>query len=1167
MTTATLPIGREVRLNDRYDLDEGAMLLSGTQAMVRIIFDQMRADRRAGLNTGALVSGYPGSPIGGFDMELSRLRDLRAALNVVHKPGLNEDLGATAVWGSQLAPGLPTANVDGVLGVWYGKAPGLDRSGDALRHGSHIGAHPKGGMLALAGDDPGAKSSTLPSASETLLATFKMPVLVPGTPQEIVDLGLHAVALSRASGMWASLKIATNVADAVASVTIAPGRVQPVPVVVEEDGVPYVHVPSAEVAPPLSVNMERTLVGVRQRIALAYAAANGLDRVVFDSPGARLGIVAAGTTYYDLREALLTLGLDEDMLARIGVRILKLDMVWPLQPQVMKDFARGLDEILVVEEKDGFLERSIREVLYDVTERPRVIGKLDPEGETLLPAMGALDPDLIARAVAARVQGDGEIESVAARLRALDGPIPLPLLDAPVRTPFFCSGCPHNSSTEVPEGALVGAGIGCHAMVVISPEGKGEIIGVTHMGAEGVQWIGQAPFLDADHIFQNLGDGTFHHSGSLAVRAAKASGVNITYKLLYNSTVAMTGGQDVQGGMTVPDLTRWFEAEGIAKVVVTSDDPDKYKGVALSSIADVRPRAQLIAAQTELSKIPGVTVLIHDQGCAAEKRRLRKRGKMVDPTKRAFINSRVCEGCGDCGQKSHCLSVQPHDTEFGTKTQIHQSSCNKDYTCIEGDCPSFLMVEGGTKAAFGALEPPSDLPEPVPATVGDDVTLRLVGIGGTGVVTVGQVLGMAAVLDGKETTGLSQTGLAQKGGQVVSDVRFLPAGEAHTNRASNGTVDGYLAFDLLGATSPANLLTASPDRTVAIVSTSEIPTASMIGAPDERFVQIDRSLGKIEEVTRAKDNVYIDAQQLAQSLFGDHMPSNSIMIGAAWQRGLIPVSLKAMQEAYRLNGAAVETNLAAFQWGRAAVAAPELIARAAQPAAALPEPVVDPRAAGIAARAEAAAGSDLERLVEIRVNELIAYQSARYAESYADFVGKVARAERHAGTAGAVTEAVARNLYKLMAYKDEYEVARLHLDPVEQARIAAEFGEGAKVKYLLHPPALRAMGMDRKLELGKWFTPGFRALRRMRAVRGTKLDLFGYAEVRRVERELPGEYRGLVETALGRLDSDYETAAELCELPDVIRGYEDIKLRNVKKFRTQARRLERKLGETTAAAR
>jgi indolepyruvate ferredoxin oxidoreductase len=1164
--TASLPIHREVKLSDRYDLDDGVMLLSGTQAMVRIIFDQMRADCRNGLNTGALVSGYPGSPIGGFDLELSRQRKLREALNVHHVPGLNEDLGATAVWASQIAPSLPGAKVEGVVGIWYGKSPGVDRSGDALRHGSHIGAHPKGGMLALAGDDPAAKSSTLPSASESLFAAFKMPVLVPGTPQEIVDLGLHGIALSRASGMWAALKINTNVADAVASVDLSSDRVRPRPVVVEEDGKPYVHEPRPDVAPPLSVNMERTLVGVRRRLAIAYAEANGLDRVVFDPPNATIGMVAAGTTYYDLREALLTLGLDEDMLARLGVRLLKLDMIWPLQERAIRDFARGLEEILVVEEKDGFVERSIREILYDLAERPVVVGKRDPDGERLLPEMGALDPDVIARAVAARVQRKGEVESIQARLRALDQPIPLPMADAPIRTPFFCSGCPHNRSTEVPDGALVGAGIGCHAMIVISPEGKGNITGVTQMGGEGVQWIGQAPFVEADHIFQNLGDGTFHHSGSLAIRAALAAKVNITYKLLYNKTVAMTGGQDVEGAMSVPDITRLLEAEGVAKVIVTTDDPGRYRGVQLASIAEVRPRSELVAAQEELRRIPGVTVLIHDQGCAAEKRRLRKRGKVPDPAQRAFINSRVCEGCGDCGQKSHCLSVQPLDTEFGPKTQIHQSSCNKDYSCLDGDCPSFLVVEGGKRETFDALRPPTDLPEPVPATVGDDVTLRLIGIGGTGVVTVGQVLGMAAVLDGKQTTGLSQTGLAQKGGPVVSDVRFLPADE-HTNRAARGTVDGYLAFDLLGATNPANLATASADRTIAVVSTSEVPTASMIGSPDTRFADISESLATIEQVTRKKDNVYLDAQALAESLFGDHMPSNSIMIGAAWQRGLIPLSLEAMEEAYRLNGAAVEKNLAAFHWGRAAVAAPDAIAQAARPKVPPPEVPVDPRARPIIASVGPDPGSELERLLEIRVPDLIAYQSPAYAKRYAAFVARVLAAERAAGTDGRVTEAVARNLHKLMAYKDEYEVARLHLDPVERARIEEEFGKGAKVRYLLHPPVLRALGMDRKIELGRWFDPAFRTLRRMRRLRGTRLDPFGYAEVRKVERALPGEYRRYVEIALLRLDSDYETALELCELPDMIRGYEEIKLRNVKKFRGRARILERRLRKPTEAVR
>jgi indolepyruvate ferredoxin oxidoreductase len=1160
----SLPIAREVRVADRYELDRGQMLLTGTQALVRLVMDQMRADRLAQLNTGALVSGYPGSPLGGFDSELARQRKLNEALGIVHTPGLNEDLAATAVWGSQIVPSLPGARVDGVLGVWYGKSPGVDRSGDAFRHGTFAGAHSKGGLLALCGDDPACKSSTLPSASEATLAALKMPVFAPGTPQEIIDLGRHAIAMSRASGLWTALKVATNVADAASTVELDPDRVVPKAVEVEDRGRPYIHVPNGSVGPPHVHEMERTLTGPRRALALEYIKANGLNRVTVESPRARLGVVAAGSTYYDLREALTTLGLTDERLQEAGVRLLKLGVIWPLDADGMRRFASGLDEILVIEEKEPFLETAIRDALYAAADRPRVLGRRDEEGVELLPRVGQLDPDHIARAVGGRVQRLGPVESVQARLEALDRAAAPPVVAGPLRAPFFCSGCPHNTSTDAPEGALVGAGIGCHSMVVLSPAGKGELTGVVQMGGEGAQWIGQAPFVEANHIFQNIGDGTFHHSGSLAARAAVASGVNMTYKLLYNDAIAMTGGQDIQGGMSVPDITRLLEAEGVRRIIVTTDEPERYRGVKLAGIAEVRDRSDVIGAQKELQAVRGVTFLIHDQACAAEKRRARKRGLLPEPAQRAHINLRVCEGCGDCGRKSHCLSVHPVDTEFGGKTEIHQASCNKDFSCLEGDCPSFLVIEPG-KGRVAKIPPalPS-LPAPHAPHARGDITLRLIGIGGTGVVTVAQVLGMAAVLDGKRTVGLSQTGLAQKGGPVISDVRFVE-GEGRANRAVAGGVDGYLAFDLLGATNPVNLRTANPDSTVAVVSTSVVPTGGMIGAPEARFADIDQSLAAIGACTREGDNVYLDADRFAAALFGSDQASNTLLLGAAWQRGLIPLSLEAIEEAFRLNGAAVELNLAAFGWGRAAVARPEVVAPLVAPV--LPGPPSPSRTERrLIELVNAAPGSELQRLVTIRVPELVAYQGLRYAREYAEFVARAHAADRQAGGRGAAAEAVARNLYKLMAYKDEYEVARLHLDPVERARISAEFGADAKVSYLLHPPMLRAFGMKRKLALGPWFDPAFRALRSARRLRGTPLDVFGYAKVRRVERSLPQAYRTIAERAWMLLESDYATAVAILETPDIIRGYEEIKLAGVETFRARVNTLFRAAGSTTDAS-
>jgi len=1139
-----------VALDDKYLLEDGRALLTGVQGLVRLALDQHRADRRRGLHTGTMISGYQGSPLGGLDQELARNRDLCEEHHVFHVPGLNEELGATSAWGSQLAARLPGARYDGAIGLWYGKAPGLDRAADSLRHGNFVGVSRTGGGLAVVGDDPSCKSSTIPSASEALLRSLHMPVFYPGSVQEVVDLGLHALACSRASGLWSGFKVVTGVADALGSAEFAPDRIVPVMPEVEWNGRPYEHVPDGNLLAPGSLELERSMLGPRTELALAYARENGVNRV--QGPrNAWLGIAAAGKSWFDLRQALRDLGLDDAALQRAGVRLLKLGMIWPLEPTLVRDFAGGLDELLVVEEKRAFVEPQLKELLYGVTGAPRIVGKRDEGGERLLADELDLDADAIARAVASRLRARGlRLDSVESRLERLDAlrarPMQLPMA---ARSPFFCSGCPHNSSLKAPEGTLVGAGIGCHTMVLLNPEGKGEITGITQMGGEGAQWIGQAPFTDDRHLVQNLGDGTFHHSGSLAIRAATAAGVNITYKLLYNEHVAMTGGQSIEGQLSVPDLTRWLELEGVKRIIVTAEDTSRYKGVKLAGIADLRGRSELLAAQEELSQVEGVTVLIHDQECAAEKRRSRKRGKAPEPAERIFINERVCEGCGDCGKKSGCLSVLPVETEFGRKTEIHQASCNKDYTCVEGDCPSFLTVIPAKRAKHESPAPPSGLPEPEPVVDGHDFSLRMMGIGGTGVVTVNQVLAMAALIDGRHVTGLDQTGLSQKGGPVTSDLRISAEPHESAGKASAAGVDLYLAFDLLGASNPANLVTADSERTVAVVSTHEVPTGKMVLDTEERFPELAAQLDAVETATRKELNLYLDAQRLSELLFDDHMPSNMLALGAAWQRGALPLSLEAIERAIGLNGAAVEKNLAAFAWGRACVADPdavEALTREDEPQA--PELTERQRELVDAA----AADGEVHRLLEIRVPELAAYQDDAYARRYAEKIGRVLAAEQER-TPGRteLTEAVARNLFKLMAYKDEYEVARLHLDSVPP--------EG-KVWFNLHPPFMRALGLKRKLKLGRWFLPAFRMLRSLRGLRGTKLDPFGMAKVRRVERQLIGEYEDLVLEAMAHLtEQNHATAVELCELPDVIRGYEEIKLRNVALFRTRAKPLVKRL--------
>jgi indolepyruvate ferredoxin oxidoreductase len=1154
-----LPWGvrREVSLQDKYLLEDGRILLTGVQGLVRLPLDQHRADRRRGLHTGTMISGYQGSPLGGLDLEIQRNRKLIDEHHMRHVPGLNEELGATSAWGSQLAANLPGAEYDGVLAMWYGKAPGLDRAADSLRHGNFVGVSRTGGALAVVGDDPSCKSSTIPSASESLLASFHMPVFFPGNVQEVLDLGLHAFACSRASGLWSGFKIITNVADAVGTAEVAPDRVTPV---LPDLG--YEHQPHGNLLAPASLEMERTLLGVRTDLALAYARENGVNRIE-GANDAWLGIVAPGKAYFDLRHALRSLGLDDRALDRAGVRILKLGMIWPLEPEIAREFAHGLEEILVAEEKGPFVETQLKEALYGTPSAPRIVGKRDERGERLLPAELDLDADVIARAVTSRLRNRVQLDSIDARLRKLDEiegrPAALPMAQ---RTPFFCSGCPHNSSIKAPDGTLVGGGIGCHTMVLLNPEGKGEITGITQMGGEGAQWIGMAPFTEDRHLVQNLGDGTFHHSGSLAIRAAVAAGVNITYKLLYNEHVAMTGGQAIEGQLNVPDLTRLLELEGVRRIIVTAEDTSRYKGVKLADIAELRDRKELLASQQELAQVEGVTVLIHDQECAAELRRRRKRGNAPEPAERIWINERVCEGCGDCGQKSSCLSVIPVETEFGRKTQIHQASCNKDYSCLEGDCPSFLTVVPGERAKRGTPALEVELREPERLATADDFAVRMMGIGGTGVVTVNQVLGMAALIDGLHVSGLDQTGLSQKGGPVISDLRISNEPLAAASKSPAGSIDLYLGFDLLGAASENNLVTTDRERTVAVVSTHAVPTGRMVVDVNERFPELAAQLDRIDATTRREHNLYLDAQMLSERLFGDHMMSNTLALGAAYQRGMLPVSADALEEAIRLNGAAVEKNLAAFAWGRAVVAAPDAVERATRP----PEEIVPVRELSKGERelVDVAVNGDrgeLRRLAEVRVPELVAYQDEAYARRWAELVrrGQVAEQERTPGH-GELAETVARQLFKLMAYKDEYEVARLHLDAVEQTKLRAEFGEDVKVAFNLHPPLLRAMGLKRKLKLGGWFVPAFRSLRRMRRLRGTRLDPFGRAEVRRVERELIGEYEALVDEALTLLTPDtHETAVELLELPDLIRGYEDIKLRNVVLYRKRVEATRKRL--------
>src|SRR3984893_13512359 len=1042
-------------LDAKYTLEEGRVFLSGIQALVRLALDQHRADQRRGLRTATFISGYRGSPLGGFDQMLGRERELLDAHHVVFSSGMTEDFAATAVFGSEMAGLFPRPKYDGVLGMWYGKAPGVDRTGDAFKHANYAGVGKNGGVLALAGDDPVSKSSTLPSASEVALYDALMPTIFPGSAQEILDLGLHGFMLSRISGLWVGMKIVTNVADEVTTAEVGPSRVNPIIPTVELDGRPFEHHINVNLIPPFGLDMERTLYHARLELARRYAWENRLNRITVPTPDAWLGIMTTGKTYYDVRQALGELGLDDEALRRHGIRILKMAMLFPMEPRIVREFARGLEEILVVEEKRSFIETFAKDALYGMPDRPRVVGKQDEEERMLVPIVGELDPDIIARAIAKRLARKVRVESAEARIRHLDELKSRPKSLTLARTAFFCSGCPHNRSTVVPEGAVAAAGIGCHGMAMGMDRG---IIGVTHMGAEGAQWVGIAPFTETPHLFQNIGDGTFFHSGGLALNYAVASDVNITYKILYNGAVAMTGGQTAAGALPIPALSRRLEAEGVKKIIITSDDTAKYSGTSIAGNAEVWHRDRLLEAQSVLAATRGVTVLIHDQHCAAEERGPRKRGKMVDPQTRVFINERVCEGCGDCGKKSNCLSVQPLDTEFGRKTAIHQSSCNKDYSCLLGDCPSFLTIVGAGTAPkrerkLTPLE--VDLPEPSLKVPADGFALHMMGIGGTGVVTMNQILGTAAMLDGRHVRRLDQTGLSQKGGPVVSDLKLASATIESANKVSAGSADLYLGFDLLVATDPINLDKTEWGVTIAVVSTSQIPTGQMVVDTAVHFPELSSMLMSIDRVTRKDPNVYLDAQAIAEALFGDHMAVNPIMLGAAYQAGALPVSGAAIEKAIRLNGVSVEMNLLAFRWGRMAVVdRAQVEAAVAQASSRVAE---QPAALSAVAQAlvdRVGATGELRRLLEIRVPELIAYQNAAYAGEYVDFVARVAQveAERAPGQRG-LAEAAARYLHKLMAYKDEYEVARLHLDAAVQAQLQSKFGPKIRPDWHTHPPA------------------------------------------------------------------------------------------------------------------
>ena len=1134
-------------LEDKYTSPSGRVYLTGYQALVRLLMIQQERDRSAGLDTAGFVSGYRGSPLGGLDQTLWKARTHLERRKIVFQPGINEDMAATAVWGSQQVSLSPHATGDGVFAMWYGKGPGVDRCGDVFRHANAAGSSKHGGVLAIAGDDHAAKSSTFPHQTDHFFKSMMMPVLAPGGVQEYIDYGVHGWALSRYSGCWVAFKALADTVETSASVDVDPHRVQvkiPKDFALPADGL-NLRWPD----PPLV--QERRLLNYKLYAALAYCRANGLNRIVIDSPAARLGIITSGKSYLDVRQALDDLGIDQARAAEIGIRLYKVGMVWPLEAEGVRHFAEGLDEILVVEEKRQLLEYQLKEELYNWREdvRPRVVGKFDEKGEWamipsadgtvdhgdwLLPAAGELTPAMIARAIAGRVARFFTSDRIKARLAFLEAKEAAlsKRVFAIDRVPTFCSGCPHNTSTRVPEGSRALAGIGCHYMVNWMPERRTGTF--TQMGGEGVPWVGQAPFTREPHIFANLGDGTYFHSGLLAIRQAVSARVNITYKILYNDAVAMTGGQPVDGELTVPMIVRQLLAEGVHNIVIVTDGTERAYGAPdLPHGVPVRHRQELESIQRDLRETPGVSALIYDQTCAAEKRRRRKRGLYPDPARRVFINQAVCEGCGDCSTQSNCMSVVPVETEFGRKRAIDQSTCNKDYSCLDGFCPSFVTIEGGRlrkgraatvdESAFG--EPPSPT---LPAT-GRPYGIMVTGVGGTGVVTIGALIGMAAHLDGKGVTVLDMTGLAQKGGSVFSHVRIADRpDELHAVRIAAGEADAVIGGDIIVSASVEALAKMAWERTRAVVNCAETPTSDFTRDPDWQF-PLDKMQASIVEAIGRDPCDFLDAEALATALLGDTIATNLFLLGFAWQKGMVPVSFEALQQAIELNGVAVEMNRKAFLWGRRAAVDLPAVAASAAPASAQPT-----------------RSKSLDEVIERRIAFLTEYQDEAYAERYRRLVSRVRHAEASLDS-NRLTEAVARQFFRLLAIKDEYEVARLYCDPRFWQRVDETFDGDFQVYFHLAAPLLSRpdpnTGRIAKRRLGKGMMRLFRLLARLKRLRGGRWDIFGRTEERRTERALIGRYERDVGELIDHLSFDrLPLALEIAELPATIRGFGHVKL-------------------------
>ncbi|MCD6665463.1 MAG: indolepyruvate ferredoxin oxidoreductase family protein [Hydrogenophaga sp.] len=1177
-----------VTLDDKYALDHGRAFMSGVQALVKLPMLQRQRDALIGKNTGGFISGYRGSPLGGYDQALQKAQKYLAAQNIVFQPGVNEELAATAIWGTQqLGFAPPGSNkFDGVFGIWYGKGPGVDRCSDVFKHANMAGTTPWGGVIAVAGDDHVAKSSTAAHQSDHIFKACGLPVFFPATVQEILDLGIHAFAMSRFSGVWTGMKTIQEIVESSATAMIDPERVE---IVIPEFEMPPggVHIRW----PDAALDQEARLFDYKWYAALAYVRANRLNHNVIAGPNDRFGIIASGKAYNDMRQALIDLGLDDATCRQLGIRVHKVAVVWPLEASITREFATGLREILVVEEKRQVIEYQLKEELYnwrpDV--RPNVLGKFDevegdhsggewskpnPSSNALLRANADLSPALIARAIAKRLKKLGLPQDIESRIDAQ-----LAILDAQERStqtlllqsspdanrqPWFCSGCPHNTSTKVPEGSRAMAGIGCHFMTIWMDRAT---VGFTQMGGEGVPWMGQQPFSNDQHMFANLGDGTYFHSGILAIRQSIAAGVNITYKILYNDAVAMTGGQQVgerPEGHSVVQIAQSMRAEGVVKITIVTDEPEKYAGVTgIPAGIAIQHRDTLDAVQREFREIKGTTVIIYDQTCATEKRRRRKRGTMAEPDQRVVINELVCEGCGDCGVQSNCLSVEPLETEFGRKRRINQSTCNKDFSCVKGFCPSFVTVKGGQlrkkdKKGAGVEWSGGAVPSPkLPALGADAWGIVVAGVGGTGVITIGQLLGMAAHIEGKGIVTQDAAGLAQKGGATWSHV-LIGASQEHirTTRVGTASADLVIGCDPIVAAGKETLQRLRTGRSHVALNTSATPTAAFVKNTEWQN-PAQSCVDSLVQILGDADVGRFDAEAAATKLMGDSIYTNPMMLGYAWQKGWVPLGLEALMRAIELNAVQVEKNKQAFEWGRRAAHDPKAMA------------ALLTQAAGTAQVIQFKPRETVDSLLARRVEFLTGYQNAAYAGQYELFVRKVQQAEAKLGKT-ALTEAVARYLFKVMAYKDEYEVARLHTDPSFQAKVAEQFEGNFELRLHLAPPLFakkNEKGELIKQQYGPWMLKAMGVLAKLKGLRGTALDIFGRTEERRMERALIAQYREDIERILAGLNADnHALALEIARLPEQIRGFGHVKERHFKAAQSRREQLLAQWPHPVAAA-